>query len=227
MILKDGIYEAEGLFSTDGGFTIKVEGGEMKFFESVGPANRLKLAVMDPFSRLLQSDKVVSAPFGFTPERCEFDKSLVKTILSAGTDDELAGRVSGMIKTLTGCSLFESAFIMWHLSECGLAFFTAQDVRQPVRKGLDRVKPDQAISTMCRMIMNDPCLPGFRMSMSAKAKYGDPEDIRLHRQLTEEAVWRWTEADSEECLAILVSSPFFRERPCIRPEITEPQEEIL
>ena len=49
MILKDGIYEAEGLFSTDGGFTIKVEGGEMKFFEGVGPANRLKLAVMDPF----------------------------------------------------------------------------------------------------------------------------------------------------------------------------------
>lgn len=227
MILKDGIYEAEDLFYADGGFTIKVSDGEMKFFEGTGPVNMLKLAVSDPFARLPQPGEVVRAPPGLTPERCEFDKNLVKTILSAGTDDELARRVSGMIKVLTGCSLFESAFIMWHLSECGLAFFTAQDVRQSVRKGLDRVKPDQAISAMCRMIMNDSGLPGFRMSMGAKAKYGDHEDIRLYRQLTEEAVWRWTEADSEECLAILASSPFFRERPRIRPEITEPQEEIL
>ena len=57
MILKDGTYEAEDLFYADGGFTIKVEDSEIEFFEGAGPANRLKLAMTDPFSRLLQPRK--------------------------------------------------------------------------------------------------------------------------------------------------------------------------
>lgn len=219
MILKDGTYEAEDLFYADGGFTIKVEGGEMEFFEGAGPANRLRLAVTDPFSRLLQSGKVVSAPFGFTPERCEFDKSLVKTILSAGTDCDLTRRVSGMLKALAGCSLFESTFIIRYLLEGGLEF-TVQAAGAPVRKRLSRGKPGQVISVLCRIILNSPDYSGFRRSIAAKMEHGDPEDIRLHSQLTKDAVWQWTEADSEECFAILASNPFFGERLYIQSGIT-------
>ena len=226
MILKDGTYEAEDLFYAYGGFTIKVEGGEMEFFEGAGPANRLRLAVTDPFSRLLQSSKVVGAPFGFTPERYEFDKSLVKTVLSAGTDRELTRRVGGMLKALAGCSLFESTFIIRYLMEGGLEF-TVQGASAPVRKCLKGVKPDQVITTLCRIILNNPSYSVFRRSIAAKMQHGDPEDIRLHRQLAEDAVWQWTEADSEECLAILASNPFFRERLHIQPGITQPQEESL
>ena len=224
MILKDGTYEAEDLFYAGGGFTIKVEGGEMEFFEGAGPANGLRLAVTDPFSRLLQSGKVVSAPFGFTPERCEFDKSLVKTILSAGTDCDLTRRVSGMLKALAGCSLFESTFIMGYLSEGGLRY-TDQGGGASVRKYLRGVKPDQAIVALCRIILKNPDYSGFRRSIAAKMEHGDPEDIRLHYKLLTEMLappglkpgWEWTEADSEECLAILASNPFFRERLYIQP----------
>ena len=218
MTLKDGTYEAEDLFYAGGGLTIKVEGGEMEFFEGAGPANRLKLAVTDPFSRLLQSGKVVSAPFGFTPERREFDKSPVKTILSAGTDCELTRRVSGMLKVLAGCSLFESTFIMWHLLEGGLEF-TVQAAGAPARKRLSRGKSGQVLSALCRIILNNPGYSSFRRSIAAKMKHGDPDDIRLHSQLTKDAVWQWTEADSEECLAILASNPFFRECLYIQPGI--------
>ena len=223
MILKDGTYEAEDLFYAGGGFTVRVEGGEMEFFEGAGPVNRLRLAVTDPFSRLLQSGKVVSAPSGFTPERCEFDKSLVKTILSAGTDCELTRRVGGMLKALTGCSLFESTFIMGYLSEGGLRY-TDQSGGASVRKYLRGVKPDQVIVTLCRIILKNPDYSSFRRSIVEKMEHGDPEDIRLHYKLQTELQaplslkpgWEWTKADSEECLAILASNPFFRERRRIR-----------
>ena len=226
MILKDGTYEVEDLFYADSGFTIKVEGGEIEFFEGAGTANRLKLAVTDPFSHLLQSDKVISVPFGFTSKRCEFDKSLVKTILSARTDCELTRRVSGMLKVLTGCSLFESTFIMEYLSEGGLRY-TDQSGGASVRKCLRGVKPDQVIVTLCRIILKNPDYSSFRRSIVEKMEHGDPEDIRLHYKLQSELQaplslkpsWEWTKADSEECLAILASNPFFRERLYIRPGI--------
>jgi hypothetical protein len=118
-ILEDGTYEAEDLFYADGGFTVRVSGGEMEFFRGAGPANRLKLNAADPDARLLKLDEAVRAPRGFTPERCEFDKSLVKTILSAGTESEMAKRFGGMMNALAGCSLFESAFVTGKLSDGG------------------------------------------------------------------------------------------------------------
>jgi hypothetical protein len=214
-ILKDGIYEAEDLFYADGGFTVAVSGGGMEFFRGAGPVNRLKLAASDPNARLLRLGEPVRAPAGVTSGRCEFDKSLVKTVLSAGTESELARRLGGMTKALAGCSLFESAFVMDRLSDGGLVF-TVQDGGAPAAKSPAGVKPGRAISALCRIVLNDPGYPEFRRSLAAKFERGDPEDIRLHRQLTKtpydlKAVWEWTEADSEECLAILKAKPFFRE----------------
>lgn len=213
-ILKDGLYEAEDLFYADGGFTVKVSGGEMEFFRGAGPANRLKLAAADPDARLLGLDEAVQAPRGFTPERCEFDKSLVKTILSAGSDDGLAKRFGGMIRALVGCSLFELTFIMKFLSDGGLVFM-AQDRGAPVGKSPDGVKPGRTISALCRVILNDPGYPELRRSLAAKADHGDPEDIRLHGRLMKaphslKPTWTWTEKDSEECLAILKANPYLR-----------------
>jgi hypothetical protein len=214
-ILKDGIYEAEDLFYADGGFTVKVDNGEMEFFRGAGPANRLKLAAADPTARLLGLDEAVQAPSGFTPERCEFDKSLVKTILSAGTEGELAKRFGGMMKALVGCSLFELTFIMSRLSDGGLVFMV-QDRGIPAGKSPDGVKPGKMISTLCRLILNDPDYPELRRSLAVKAERGDPEDVKLHGLLMKaphslKPAWEWTEKDSEECLAILKANPFFRE----------------
>lgn len=222
MILKDGIYEAEDLFYADGGFTVKVEEGEMEFFRGAGPVNRLKLAASDPDARLLRLGEAVQAPSGFTPERCEFDKSLVKTILSAGTDDGLAKRFGGMIKALVGCSLFELTFIMKCLSDGGLVFMV-QDRGAPAGKSPDGVKPGRTISALCRIILNDPGYPELRRSMAAKHAYGDPEDIRLYSKLMKaphnlKPIWEWTKADSEECLAILKANPRFGERLYAWPE---------
>ena len=208
-ILKDGIYEVEDLFYVDGGFIVKVSGGEMEFFRGAGSVNRLKLATTDPDAHYPDPDEVIQVPHGFTPERCEFDKSLVKTIFSAKTDDELKKRLSGMLSSLVGCSLFESVFIMMFLSDCGL---------RSTFKNNDEyiVKSIRTISVLSRLILKDPGYNKFRQSLSATWRRGDPEDIKLYNKLLKvphslNPTWAWTEKDTDECLAVLRANPRFRE----------------
>ena len=208
-ILKDGIYEAEDLFYNDGGFIFKVSGGEMEFFRGAGPVNRLKQATTNPDAYYPDLDEVIQVPYGFTPERCEFDKSLVKTIFSANTDGELKKRFNGIIRSLTGCSLFESVFIITFLSDCGLRV-TFQNNDEYV------MKSGWIIPALSRLILKDPSYTEFRQSLSATLRRGDPEDIRLYDRLIAaprdlKPIWAWTEKDTEECLAVLRANPRFRE----------------
>ena len=208
-ILKDGIYEAEDLFYNDGGFIVKVSGGEMEFFRGAGSVNRLKQATTNPDAYYPDLDEVIQVPYGFTPERCEFDKSLVKTIFSAKTDDELKKRLSGIIRSLTGCSLFESVFIITFLSECGLRVMFQNNDEHIIKSGW-------MIPALSRLILKDPSYNKFRQSLSATLRRGDPEDIRLYDKLIAtprdlKPTWAWTEKDTEECLAVLRANPRFRE----------------
>lgn len=208
-ILKDGIYEAEDLFYNDGGFIVKISDGGMEFFKGVGPVNRLKQATTNPDTYYPDLDEVIQVPYGFTPERCEFDKSLVKTIFSAKTDDELKKRLSGIIRSLTGCSLFESVFIITFLSDCGLRV-TFQNNDEHI------IKSGWTIPALSRLILKDPSYNKFRQSLSATLRRGDPEDIRLYDKLIAtprdlKPTWAWTEKDTEECLAVLRANPRFRE----------------
>ena len=211
VILKDGIYEAEDLFYVDGGFIVKVSGGEMEFFRGAGSVNRLKLATTDLNAHYPDPDEVIQVPHGFTPERCEFDKSLVKTILSAKTDNELKKRFSGIIRSLTGCSMFESVFIITFLSDCGLRI-TFQNNSEHV------MKSGWMIPALSRLILKDPSYIEFTQSLLAKFAHGhgDPEDIRLYDRLIAaprdlKPTWAWMEKDTEECLAVLRANPRFRE----------------
>ena len=208
-ILKDGIYEAEDLFYNDGGFIVKISDGGMEFFKGTGPVNRLKQATTNPDAYYPDLDEVIQVPYGFTPERCDFDKSLVKTIFSANTDGELKKRFNGIIRSLTGCSLFESVFIITFLSDCGLRV-TFQNNDEYV------MKSGWIIPALSRLILKDPSYNKFRQSLSATLRRGDPEDIRLYDKLIAaprdlKPTWAWTEKDTEECLAVLRANPRFRE----------------
>ena len=208
-ILKDGIYEAEDLFYNDGGFIVKISDGGMEFFKGAGPVNRLKQATTNPDAYYPDLDEVIQVPYGFTPERCEFDKSLVKTIFSAKTDDELKKRFNGIIRSLTGCSMFESVFIITFLSDCGLRIMFQNNDEHIIKSGW-------TIPALSRLILKDPCYNKFRQSLSATLRRGDPEDIRLYYKLIAtprdlKPTWAWTEKDTEECLAVLRANPRFRE----------------
>ena len=208
-ILKDGIYEAEDLFYNDGGFIVKISDGGMEFFRGAGSVNRLKQATTNPDAYYPDLDEVIQVPYGFTPERCEFDKSLVKTIFSANTDGELKKRFNGIIRSLTGCSMFESVFIITFLSDCGLRV-TFQNNDEYV------MKSGWIIPALSRLILKDPSYNKFRQSLSATLRRGDPEDIRLYDKLIAaprdlKPTWAWTEKDTEECLAVLRANPRFRE----------------
>ena len=208
-ILKDGIYEAEDLFYNDGGFIVKISDGRMEFFRGAGSVNRLKQATTNPDAYYPDLDEVIQVPYGFTPERCEFDKSLVKTIFSANTDGELKKRFNGIIRSLTGCSMFESVFIITFLSDCGLRV-TFQNNDEYV------MKSGWIIPALSRLILKDPSYNKFRQSLSATLRRGDPEDIRLYDKLIAaprdlKPTWAWTEKDTEECLAVLRANPRFRE----------------
>ena len=208
-ILKDGIYEAEDLFYNDGGFIVKISDGGMEFFRGAGSVNRLKQATTNPDAYYPDLDEVIQVPYGFTPERCEFDKSLVKTIFFAKTDDELKKRFNGIIRSLTGCSMFESVFIITFLSDCGLRV-TFQNNDEYV------MKSGWIIPALSRLILKDPSYNKFRQSLSATLRRGDPEDIRLYDKLIAaprdlKPTWAWTEKDTEECLAVLRANPRFRE----------------
>ena len=210
-ILKDGIYEAEDLFYNDGGFIVKISDGGMEFFRGAGSVNRLKQATTNPDAYYPDLDEVIQVPYGFTPERCEFDKSLVKTIFSANTDGELKKRFNGIIRSLTGCSLFESVFIITFLSDCGLRVMFQNNDEHIIKSGW-------IIPALSRLILKDPSYTEFIQSQLAKFVHGhgDPGDIRLYDRLIAaprdlKPIWAWTEKDTEECLAVLRANPRFRE----------------
>ena len=211
MKLEDGIYEVEDLFYENCKFVVAAAQNDIEFAHDVSPEMRLKLEVLHPnldFSKLIKVQKNVSS------ERCEFIKSVFKSVLASSTDSKrMTKAIADGLDVFCGCSMFETSFFLTVLLASGLNYTVQKNGAPFAESVITRKSSLRGINTiMAKAILACPAYIKFRHEMQLKAERGNPADIKLHTVLMKTPFnlkkYSWTKADAEESLTIVKANPF-------------------
>ena len=211
MKLKDGMYEVEDLFYENCKFVVAAAQNDIEFTHDASPEMRLKLEVLHPD---LDFSKPIKVQENISSERCEFIKSMLKSVLASSTDSKrMAKTIADILDVFYGCSILETSFFLTALLAGGLNYIV-QENGEPVVESviMRRGRRGRIDTVMARTILACPAYIKFRHAMQLKMKCGNPTDIKLHSVLMKTPFklkkYSWTKADAEESLAIIKANPF-------------------
>ena len=164
MKLEDGIYEVEDLFYENCKFVVAAAQNDIEFAHDVSPEMRLKLEVLHPnldFSKLIKVQKNVSS------ERCEFIKSVFKSVLASSTDSKrMTKAIADGLDVFCGCSMFETSFFLTVLLASGLNYTVQKNGAPFAESVITRKSSLRGINTiMAKAILACPAYIKFRHEM--------------------------------------------------------------